>query len=154
MTKTILILGGIMVDKARLITTLLLFFVICPLQGAFGAETDNTVDMRKIAYIESSGCKNMIGDKGKALGCYQLHKGVVIEYNQYKLASYKHKDVMRPDIGLLIANWYMNKRIPAMLRHYKQPDTLENRLTAYNMGIKAVVKGKMASAYINKYNKQ
>lgn len=142
-----------MVDKARLITTILLFFIIFPLQVAFGAETGQSVDMGKIAYIESSGCKNMIGDNGKALGCYQLHKGVVAEYNQYKRALYRHDDVMKPDIGFKIADWYMNTRIPAMLRHYKQPDTLENRLTAYNMGIGAVIKGKRAVKYIEKYNR-
>lgn len=122
-----------------------------PSQGAFGAENGIVIDMGKIAYIESSGCKNLVGDNGKALGCYQLHSGVVAEYNQYKRASYRHKDVMRKDIGFKIANWYINKRIPAMLRHYGKPDTLENRLTAYNMGIKAVIKGKRASKYIEKY---
>lgn len=119
-----------------------------------GKNVSISVDMRKIAYIESSGCKNLVGDNGKALGCYQLHSGVVAEYNQYRKASLKHSDVMNRETGLIVASWYMNKRIPAMLRHYKQPDTLENRLTAYNMGIGAVIKGKRASKYIDKYNKQ
>lgn len=109
------------------------------------------VDMSKIAYIESSGCKNMVGDGGLALGCYQLHAGVVAEYNQYRKASLKHSDVMNRETGLIVANWYMNKRIPSLLRHYKQPDTTENRLTAYNMGIGAVIKGKRANNYIKKY---
>lgn len=137
----------------RLPLIIAVIIVICPLQAVFGAEMGISIDMGKIAFIESSGCKNLVGDNGKALGCYQLHKGVVAEYNQYKRASYKHKDVMRKDIGFKIANWYMNKRIPAMLRHYKLPDTLENRITAYNMGIKAVVNGKRAVKYIEKYKR-
>lgn len=134
-------------------TALILAVILAtmPLHGAFGAETGQPVDMGKIAHIESSGCKNLVGDNGKALGCYQLHKGVVAEYNQYKRALYRHDDAMRPDIGLKIANWYMNTRIPAMLKHYGKPDTLENRLTAYNMGIGAVIKGKRATNYIKKY---
>ncbi len=128
--------------------------VICLYTGISHAKTDNSIDMGKIAFIESSGCKNLIGDNGKALGCYQLHEGVVKEYNQFKKTNYTHKDVMRPDVGLLIANWYINKRIPAMLKHFGKADTVENRITAYNMGINAVIKGKRATNYINKYNKK
>lgn len=129
-----------------------LVIVICPLQGAFGAELDNSVDMGKIAFIESSGCKNMVGDNGKALGCYQLHEGVVIDYNKAHKTAFKHKDVMNKAIGLRVADWYMNQKVPAMLKHYGKPDTVENRITAYNMGIGAVVKGKSAVKYIKKYN--
>lgn len=129
------------------------FCVICPLQGAFGAETGIVIDMGKIAFIESSGCKNMIGDNGKALGCYQLHAGVVTDYNKAHKTAYKHKDVMKPDIGLQIASWYMGVEIPRLLKHYKQPITLETKLSAWNMGVGNVVKGKRASKYIEKYSR-
>lgn len=125
--------------------------VIWPIHGVFGAET--SVDMGKIAMIESSGCKNLVGDNGKALGCYQLHAGVIKEYNQFRKASLKHSDVMNRVVGLKVADWYMNKRIPAMLKHFGKADTVENRLTAYNRGIQAVIDGKRAGKYIAKYNR-
>lgn len=111
-----------------------------------------SVDMDKIAMIESSGCRELVGDNGKALGCYQLHEGVVKEYNLKHKTAFKHKDVMSKVIGLRVADWYMNRRIPAMLKHYGIVDTIETRISAYNMGIKAVIKGKRAVSYIRKYN--
>lgn len=124
--------------RTALILAVILFWI--PLYEAFGAATGQPVDMGKIAHIESSGCKNLVGDNGKALGCYQLHKGVVAEYNQYKRALYRHDDVMRPDIGLKIANWYMNERIPNLLKYYGKKDTIKNRIFCYNMGIGNFIK--------------
>ena len=111
------------------------------------------VDMDIISMIESSGCKNLVGDGGKALGCHQLHAGVVTDFNRAHGMNWHHKEMMIESVSNTVSYWYMNKRIPQMLKHYKQPDTLENRLTAYNMGIGNVVKGKRATAYINKYKK-
>jgi hypothetical protein len=54
----------------------------------------------------------------------------------------------------IVANWYMNKRIPQMLKHYKRKDTIENRLWCYNAGIGMLLKGikpKETKEYINKY---
>ena len=123
--------------RTALILAVILFWI--PLYEAFGAETQ-PVDMGKIAHIESSGCKNLVGDNGKALGCYQLHKGVVAEYNQYKRALYRHDDVMRPDIGLKIANWYMNKRLVFLLNKYKIPVNNLTLIASYNWGIGNVKK--------------
>lgn len=115
------------------------------------AHASEDVYLSYIRRIESSDCRNMIGDGGKAIGCYQLHAGVVLDYNKANGTKYTHAQMLDPNISMNVANWYLNKRIPQMLRHYKKPDTLENRLTAYNMGIGSVVKGKVATKYINKY---
>lgn len=122
--------------------------------GCNVASAELVVDMNKIAMIESSGCKNLVGDGGLALGCYQIHKSVVDDFNKYNPDNedfYSHNDMLNSLYAYVVADWYMNNRIPQMLRHYKKPDTLENRLTAYNMGIGSVVKGKVATKYINKY---
>ena len=34
-----------------------------------------------------------------------------------------------------VANYYLNTEIPRLLKSYKMPDTVENRLGAYNYGI-------------------
>lgn len=131
-------------------TLSIIAFIIATM--AVGARCEaQAVDMGKIALIESSGCKHLVGDNGKALGCYQLHEGVVLDYNRAHKTAYKHKDVMRQDIGLMIGKWYMDAEIPRLLKHYKQKDTLETRITAWNMGVGNVIKGKVAKNYINKY---
>jgi hypothetical protein len=50
----------------------------------------------------------------------------------------------------------MNTRIPQMLKAYKIPDTIDNRLWAYNAGIGNVKKGRLPKEtrnYIRKYHK-
>lgn len=111
------------------------------------------IDLSAIAQIESSGNPKAIGDGGKALGKFQLHKAVVDEYNRFHNASYLHKNALDAHISEQIASWYLHKRIPQLLRHFKQPITLENVLTAYNMGIGNVIKGKRATRYINRYRR-
>jgi hypothetical protein len=106
-----------------------------------------------ISQIESSGCKNMVGDHGQALGCYQLHKGVISDYNKAHKTALKHSDALDSVIGLKIASWYTGSEIPRLLRHYGKPDTIENRLTCWNRGIKAVLQGKRATNYIMKYKR-
>ena len=39
-----------------------------------------------------------------------------------------------------VADYYLNKRIPQMLDYYKIPDSIDNRLMAYNWGIGNVEK--------------
>jgi soluble lytic murein transglycosylase-like protein len=65
-------------------------------------------------------------------------------------------DMFDPQKSALVANWYLNTRIPALLRHYKRPDDVTHRLWAYNAGIGAVIRNKMPQEtkdYIEKYNR-
>jgi hypothetical protein len=98
------------------------------------------VDMDKIAMIESSGCRQLVGDNGKALGCYQLHSGVVMDYNRAHKTAFKHKDVMNKAIGLRVADWYMNKRLVFLLNMYKIPVSNLTLIASYNWGIGNVKK--------------
>lgn len=116
------------------------------------AWAESAVSMPAIAQIESSNRADAVGDGGKALGLYQLHEAVVIDYNRHHKTSYIHQDALNPKIAFTLANWYANQEIPRLLRHFRLQDTLEHRLTAYNMGIGAVLKGKKAGAYIKKYS--
>lgn len=109
------------------------------------------VDMSKIAIIESSGNSKAVGDNGQAFGLYQIHKAVVTDYNANKGQNLRHSDMFNPVLAHKVADYYINTLIPRYLRHYGLADTVENRLTAYNMGIKAVKQGKLAKAYIKKY---
>jgi hypothetical protein len=65
-------------------------------------------------------------------------------------------DMYNPSKAYVVANWYLNERIPNMLRFYKLPDTVKHRIWAYNAGIGCLRKGVLpdeTQKYIAKYNK-
>jgi len=115
------------------------------------------IDLSAIAQIESSGRASAVGDGGKALGLFQIHPPVVQDYNKFNKASFTHKDMLEPVKARLVADWYLNKRIPALLAHYSLPDTPYFRIRAYNEGFLRSIKGRQPSritrAYIERYNK-
>ena len=118
------------------------------------------IDMLKIRQIESSNDPSAVNPRTGAIGFYQImpkgKRGALDEWNQFHpKQTYQDKDLYEPNINYNIANWYMNKRIPQMLKHYKIPDTLENRLASYNFGIGNVKSGNPlpteTTNYIKKY---
>jgi len=114
------------------------------------------VDLEIVKQLESSGRPNAIGDGGKALGLYQLHSGVIKDYNRAHKTSYSHKDALNPQVCHLIASWYLHREIPRFLYHYKIKVSYKTILWAYNAGIGNVVKGRMPETtkrYIAKYER-
>lgn len=112
------------------------------------------VDLRAIAEIESSNNPDAVNPRTDAIGLYQITPVCVRDYNQFHTFQYTIEKMFEPHMAWNVANWYLNQRIPSMLRHYKIPDTLDNRLWAYNAGIGKVVRGVMpkeSRAYIAKY---
>ena len=126
--------------------TLLLCLVSFPVHA-------ETVNLNIISQIESSGNASAIGDRGLALGLFQLHAGAVKDASRALNVAYKHRDALDPKTARVIADAYINQVIPSYLKHYRLKDTLENRLTAYNMGIGAVKAGKVSKKYVQKYKK-
>lgn len=142
-------------ERVRLVTKLsaigIFLFTITP---CYALE----VDLSLISQIESSNNPHAVGDNGKALGLYQLHKEPILDFNRSQNAQISHQDAFNQEIAYMLADWYLNTKIPQYIGYYAKKgyaiqDTLENRLTAYNMGIGALLKGKMASAYIYKYRR-
>lgn len=114
------------------------------------------IDLSIIAQIESSGVPFAYNSKTKAVGLYQLTLPAVTDYNSYHKDKFILNEMFDPDKAYIVANWYINERIPKMLKHYGQPVTLETVLQAYNCGIGCVVKNKMPLEtidYIQKYKK-
>jgi len=114
----------------------------------------STVDMNKIYFIESSNNPNAYNKKSKARGLGQITPIVLKEWNNFHPSkTVVEDDLFNPEVNKQIANWYMNERIPAMLKYFKKEDTVMNRLIAYNAGIARV--GKVlpseTSNYIKKY---
>ena len=118
-------------------------------------KTSFKIDLDRIAQIESSGKDDAVGDNGLALGRFQIHSPVVKEYNAYTGSKLKHKDMLNGETASIVADWYLNKRIPQMLNYFKIPDTLENRIISYNAGIGTLTNEKKipktTSDYIKKY---
>ena len=107
---------------------------------------------------ESNNNPKAVSNNG-AVGIAQIKAtgGALDDWNMYhKKQVYGKKDLLNKDINLKIAKWYLNKRIPQMLKAYNLPDTTRNRLWAYNAGIGNVRKGIMPEEtknYISKIEK-
>jgi membrane-bound lytic murein transglycosylase MltF len=136
-----------MVKKLALVALL----VIGGIMEAQAAEVK--IDMNAIAQIESSGNPKAFNARTGARGLYQITDICRRDYNaNARAAKYSKVDLMRPDVSRRIAEWYINKRIPQLLRALGLPDTLETRLVAYNAGAGKVKNPPQESLeYIEKY---
>jgi hypothetical protein len=115
------------------------------------------VDMNKIYSIESSNNPQAHNKSSNAKGLGQITPIVLKEWNNFHPKD-KHSDadLFNADTNKKIASWYMNKRIPQMLKAKKLKDTPENRLVAYNAGISKVGKilPRETQQYLKKYKQQ
>ncbi len=131
-----LILAALMASKAR----------IC--------KAEPGIDLGKIAMIESGGDPMAVGKNGDR-GLYQITPVLLTEYNSRNKSSYTDGDLFNAKIARKIADWYLHKRIPQMIRHFKKKVTVRNVLVAWNAGIRYVVKGgtlpKITTQYLKKY---
>lgn len=128
-------------------------FVFCQV-----AHAEVRIDLRKIAMIESSGNPLAINAKDDSIGLYQITPICLKEWNQFhKNEKYSREDLFNPIINERIAQWMLEVRIPAMIRHYGKIDSVENRIIAFNAGIAYVVNGKelprITKNYIEKYRR-
>ena len=103
-----------------------------------------------IAQIESSNNPLAYNPKTQAIGLYQITSICLKEYNSFHKTKYTKKDLFNPTINKKIAFWYLNKRIPQMLKYYKCSVTIENILICYNWGIGNFLKWKKREGDIKK----
>jgi soluble lytic murein transglycosylase len=115
------------------------------------------VDIDRIINIESSGNSKAYNSRSGAIGLMQITAICLEEYNNYNKVKYSRNDLFNPDINIKIGTWYLNERIPAMLKYYKMEVSTANILISYNAGISYVISGKALPDetvnYIKKYNK-
>ena len=108
--------------------------------------------LQALISAESSGNPRAKSNKG-AQGLMQITSPALTDYNTYQKSTYSMDDMYDSNINKQVGTWYLGSRIPQMLQTYKLPDTLENRLWAYNAGIGNVRKGikpKETQVYIDK----
>lgn len=112
------------------------------------------INMAIIASIESSNNPKAYNKRTKAAGLYQITPICLADYNNYHSNKYSDYMLFDSNVNYIIANWYMNKRIPQLLKYYGVKDNIKSRLWAYNAGIGKVVKNVMPKEtidYISKY---
>ena len=117
-----------------------------------------TIDMNAIMMIESSGNPIAHNKKDDSRGLFQITKICLEDFNNFHQKNkYTMDDLWNVEINALIADWYINKRIPQMLRYYKKPVTIENIIIAYNAGISYAVNDKplpkITKDYLKKYER-
>jgi hypothetical protein len=113
-----------------------------------------TINMDAIAQIESSGNPQAYNPKDGAIGKYQITKIVLTEYNNFHAQKFSRKDLYNEHINFEIASWFMRVRIPQMLVYYRLPLTTENKIIAWNAGIRNAIKGRVPTVtkqYLKKY---
>ena len=158
-------------DKIKL----LLLLSLCITQLSYAE-----VDLNIIAIIESSNNPSAYNERTHATGLYQitpiclkdLHQNFARGFRSmekdiydsimiFDIAHFSMEDMFHPDLCYIVADWYMNYRIPQMLKHYGFKDTTDARLACYNAGIgvyKGYKEGKrklpnQTINYIKKYHK-
>jgi len=129
-----------------------LFMLLLLRMLSFSATSSAGVDLNKIMIIESSGNPLAYNVTSGAIGLFQITPICLKEWNNYhKTQQYKSKDLYSAEINTKIAKWYLNKRIPQMLKYFKKEVSLENILISYNAGINYVVTGKKLPKETRKY---
>ena len=112
------------------------------------------IDLSIIAKIESTNNVLAYNKTSGAVGLYQITSIVLKDYNIINKTNYTKQDLFNPSINKNIALWYINKRIPQILKSKNIPLTKENILIAYNCGHSCIGKPlkKETSQYILKYS--
>jgi soluble lytic murein transglycosylase-like protein len=117
----------------------------------------NRIDLQKIVSIESNGNAKAYNTSSKARGLCQITPICLQEYNNFHSLKYSLNDLFNAEINKTIASWYLETRIPQLLRHFKISVTQRNILICYNSGINTLVKNKTLKAetrnYILKYER-
>ena len=110
-----------------------------------------------IEIIESNGNAKAISFKD-AKGIMQITEICLNDYNKINNTNYTEDDLFITNINKTIANWYISKRIPQLLREHKIKTNVMNVLICYNGGINTCLEyqktkhlNKETQDYINKY---
>ena len=131
--------------RFNILIVLIVLLVIVPTQAQINLDT--------IEHIESNGNPRAVGSSGER-GLYQIMPITLKEYNNYHQRDFSAKELFDPNVNHKIAKWYIEERIPEMLKYYNKKVSTKNILWAYNAGIGRVVDGIMPETtkdYISKY---
>lgn len=121
-------------------------------------EQSRQIDMERIAQIESGGDPKAENRRTGARGLCQIMKPTWEECTKLMGKDWSWEEAFDSEKNRTVADFYMNVRIPQMLKFYKIENTIENRLAAYNWGVGNLARKGLENApqetidYIEKYN--
>jgi hypothetical protein len=89
--------------------------------------------------VESGNNDQAIGDQGRAIGCLQIHKAVVLDVNKFTGSSYRHQDMTNRAQARAVCEAY--------LKHWGKGCTTEQLARKWNGGGPSGDKKKATEAY-------
>ena len=95
--------------------------------------------------VESSNNDLAIGDQGRAIGCLQIHRGVVLDVNKFTGSHYRHQDMTNRVQARAVCEAY--------LKHYGKGKSTEEQARIWNGGPQGHHKKQATEAYWNKVRK-
>jgi len=122
------------------------------------AYAERYINLSRIIKIESHGNEKAYNRGSGARGLCQITEICLKEWNNFhKTEVYSLKDLFNGEINKKIADWYLNVRIPQLLKHYGKEVNTRNIIICYNAGISYVVSNKRLKKetvdYITKYGR-
>ena len=155
--------------KTILLIIALSLMIVCLIPNAEAGE----IDINSIIQIESNGNPNAYNKSSGAIGLMQITPICLMDWfnnvgmfgTGYTISNDIRSDIVYADNynmsdmydggkNVRVGSWYINTRIPQMLKHYGLEDTVDKPLlleiACYNWGIGNVVKWYRSGA---KYNK-
>jgi hypothetical protein len=89
--------------------------------------------------VESSNNDLAIGDQGRAIGCLQIHKAVVLDVNRITGSHYRHQDMTNRVQARAVCQAY--------LTHYGKGKSTEEQARIWNAGPQGHKKKQATQAY-------
>ena len=142
-------------NNKRKITLALIFLLIF---GSYSNAFAGYININRIINIESKGDPVAYNRNSGARGLCQITPICLKEWNNFhRNEQYSLNNLWNPEINKKIAIWYLEVRIPQLLKHFKCEVSVRNIIICYNAGISYVVKHKAlkkeTSNYIKKYER-
>jgi len=121
---------------------ILILFELPSLSLSAAAEAGGiNIDVDAIAELESGSNALAYNPLEQAYGMHQIRAAALCDYNTAGPGRSRPlvlTDMYDEFLSEHVADWYINRAIPAYLKHFKIPDTIDSRLIAYNMGVGAL----------------
>ncbi len=132
--------------KSLIIAVLLLLPTAC---------AASNVDMYRLAVIESGVNPDLHNRAEKRVGLYQVPVEALREYNRFSGTYLTVNDLFCPRVNHRVASWYLDRRLPGLLRRYGREVNTRNVLVAYRLGPAYVVQDRPlprpGEEYLEKY---
>ena len=98
----------------------------CPTRNTIQTMTTISNLISALIIVESSNNDLAVGDQGRAIGCLQIHRAVVLDVNRITGSHYKHSEMTNRVAARAVCQAY--------LEHYGRGKSLEEQARIWNGG--------------------